>query len=108
MPKYLIEETLAPENYAKMLSNPEDRSDVLKSFFKAAGCELESIYASSIDSKAYLMVEAPDLETVNTVGVNFLAGGAASSLKYIPLATLPELIDICRKAASLSYQPPSK
>ena len=108
MPKYLIEETLAPENYANMLRNPEDRSEVLKSFFKAAGCELESVYASGIENKAYLMVEAPDLETVNTVGINFLAGGAASSLKYIPLATLPEVLDVCRKAASLSYRPPGK
>jgi hypothetical protein len=108
MPKYLIEETLTSENYANMLRNPEDRTEVLKSLFKAAGCELESGYASGIENKAYLIVEAPDLETVYTVGANFMAGGAASSIKFIPLATLSEVVDICRKSASLSYRPPGK
>jgi uncharacterized protein with GYD domain len=108
MPKYLIEETLTPENYANMLRNPEDRTEVLKSLFKTVGCKLESGYASGIENKVYLIVESPDLNTVYTVGANFLAGGAASSIKYIPLITLTEVVDICRKAASISYRPPGK
>jgi hypothetical protein len=108
MAKFLIEETLTSENYANMLRNPEDRTIVLKKLFENVGCKLEGGYASGIENKAYLLVESPDLNTVYTVGANFIAGGAASAIKYIPLLTLSEIVDICKKAASISYRPPGK
>ena len=108
MAKYLIEETLASQTFTDMLKNPEDRLIVLKPIFTAVGCELEQAYASGVENKAYLIVESPDLNSVYTVGTNFLASGAASSIKYIPLITLPEVVDICKKAASLGYRPPGK
>lgn len=108
MAKYLVEETLTSENYANMLRNPEDRTKVLKSLFATIGCKLESGYASGIENKAYLIVESPDLNSVYTVGANFLASGAASAIKYIPLISLPEVVDICKKATSMSYRPPGK
>ena len=91
-----------------MLHNPEDRSEVLKSLFENVGSKLESGYASGIENKAYLIVESPDLNTVYTVGANFLASGAASSIKYIPLITLPEVVEICKKSASIDYRPPGQ
>jgi uncharacterized protein with GYD domain len=108
MAKYLIEETLTSENYANMLRNPEDRTEVLKSLFATVGCKLEGAYASGIENKAYLIVESSDLNTVYTVGANFLASGAASAIKYIPLISMPEIVDVCKKAASMSYRPPGK
>jgi uncharacterized protein with GYD domain len=108
MAKYLIEETLTPQTFADMLRNPEDRVEVLKPLFEAVGCKLEHGYASGIENKSYLIVESPDLESVYTVGMNFIASGSASSIKYIPLVTLPEIVDICKKAASMSYRPPGK
>jgi hypothetical protein len=108
MTKYLIEETLASQTYTDMLKNPEDRFEVLKPYFQAAGCKLEQGYASSIENKAYLIVESSNLDNVYTAGANFLAGGAASAIKYIPLLTLPEVVDIFRKAARISYRPPGK
>jgi len=108
MAKYLIEETLSSQAFTGMLQNPEDRVEVLKPLFEAAGCKLEQFYASGIENKAYLIVESPDLNSVYTVGANFLASGAASFIKYIPLITLPDVVDICKKAASLSYRPPGR
>jgi len=108
MTKYLIEETLASQTFADMLQNPEDRVEVLKPLFEAVGCKLEQGYASGIENKAYLIVESPDLNSVYTVGANFLASGAALSIKYIPLIALPEVVGICKKAASLGYRPPGR
>ncbi len=108
MAKYLIEETLASPAFSGMLQNPEDRGEVLKPIFEAAGCKLEQYYVSGIENKTYLIVESPDLKNVYTVGVTFMAEGAASSIKYIPLLTLPEAVDICKKAASLGYRPPGR
>ena len=53
MAKYLIEETLSSQTFADMLKNPEDRTEVLKAFFEAAGCTLEQAYASGIENRAY-------------------------------------------------------
>ena len=108
MPKFMIEETLASPAYSGMLKKPEDRGEVLKPIFEAAGCTLELYYVSGIENKTYLIVEAPDLKNVFTVGATFMAEGAASSIKYIPLLTVPEAAEICRKAASLGYRPPGK
>ena len=108
MAKYLIEETLTPQSAAGIMQKPEDRNEVIRSLFEAAGCKLEQFYVSGIENKAYLIVESPDLNSVSTVGTTFLAGGAASSIKYIPLITMPEVVDLCKKAASLGYRPPGK
>jgi uncharacterized protein with GYD domain len=108
MAKYLIEETIATQTFAGMLKQPEDRFEALKPIFKAAGCRLEQGYSSGIENKAYMVVESPDLNSVYTVGVNFMASGAATAIKYIPLMTLSEAADMCRKAAGLAYRPPGK
>ena len=108
MAKYLIEETLASQTFAGMLQKPEDRFEVLKPLFEVVGCKLEQAYASGIENKAYMIVESPDLDSVYTIGANFMASGAASSIKYIPLMTIPEAVDVCKKAAILGYRPPGK
>lgn len=108
MAKYLIEETVGSPGFQGMLQKPEDRSEVLKPIFEAAGCKLEHFYVSLIENKTYLIVESPDLDSVYTVGATFLASGAASAIKYIPLKTISEVADIAKKAASLGYRPPGK
>ena len=108
MTKYLIEETVSPQAAAGILQNPEDRSEVLRPLFEAAGCKLDQFYISLIENKAYLIVESPDLNSVYTVWGNFLAGGATSSIKCTPLITISEGVDLFKKAASLGYRPPGK
>jgi len=108
MAKYLIEETLSSQAAAGILQNPEDRSEVLRPLFEAAGCKLEQVYISLIENKAYLIVESPDLNSVYAVWGNFLAGGAASSIKCTPLITMQEGADLFKKAASLGYRPPGR
>jgi len=108
MAKYLIEETVGSPGFQGLLQKPEDRSEVLRPIFEAAGCKLEQFYVSLIENKTYLIIESPDLDSVYTVGATFLASGAASSIKYIPLKTISEVVDIAKKAASLGYRPPGK
>ena len=69
---------------------------------------MEQFYVSGIENKAYLIVESPDLNSVYTVGATFMAGGTALSIKYMPLLTIPEAVDLCKKAASLGFRPPGK
>jgi uncharacterized protein with GYD domain len=108
MAKYLIEETVASQGCAGILQRPEDRSKALEPLFKAAGCKLEQFYVSLIENKTYLIVEAPDLDNVWSIWVNFMAAGAASSIKCIPIMLVSQGIDLYKKAASLGYRPPGK
>ena len=108
MTKYLIEEATTQQAAAGILQHPEDRHEVLKPLFEAVGCKLEQFYVSGIENKAYLIVESPDLNSIYTVAATFQAGGAASSIKIVPLVTMTELVDLANKAASLSYRPPGK
>jgi hypothetical protein len=106
--KYLIEETISSQAAAGAMQKPEDRFEVLKPICEAAGCKLEQFYVSGIENKSYLIIESPDLKSVCTIGTNFLASGAASAVKYIPLLTVPEAVDLFRRAASLGYRPPGR
>jgi len=106
MTKYLIEETIGPQGFQGISQKPEDRSEVLRPIFEAAGCKLEQFYISGIENKAYLIVESPDLNSVYTVGATFMAGGAASSIKCTPLMTISQAVDLMKKTASLAYRPP--
>jgi len=108
MAKYMIEETTTPQAAAGLLQNPEDRSQVLAPILEAAGCKLEHFYVSTIENKAYLIVESPDLESVYTVAVNFQAAGAAQAIKCIPLLPMSEIVGLARKAAGLGYHPPGR
>ncbi len=108
MGKYLIEETLASNALAGVLENPEDRTKPVRRVFEAAGCKLEQFYVSLIENKTYLIVEAPDLESVYAVMANFLAAGAASAIKCSPVLTAAEAVAVVKKAASVGYRPPGK
>ena len=108
MAKYLIEETLEPQGMAGMFKNPEDRMEPIRRIFEAAGCKLEQFYGSLTENKTYLIVESPDLKSIYAVTANFLAAGAAASIKCSPLFTTSEAVDIFKKAASLPYRPPGK
>ncbi|MDY6892494.1 MAG: GYD domain-containing protein [Chloroflexota bacterium] len=94
MAKYLIEETMTAQAAAGIMQKPEDRTEVLRPIFEAAGCRLEQFYVSAIENKDYFIVEAPDLNSVYTVGATFMAGGTALFLKYTPLLTVPEAVDL--------------
>ena len=108
MAKYMIEETFSSQAASGVMQNPEDRFEVLRPIFKAAGCELEQFYVSGIENKSYLIIESPDLNTVCTVGTTFLASGAAQAIKYVPLLTVPEAVELFKKAGTLGYRPPGK
>ena len=108
MGKYLIEETLASHGVAGVLEKPEDRTKPVRRVFEAAGCKLEQFYVSLIENKTYLIVEAPDLESVYSVAVNFLAAGAALSIKCSPILTAAEAVPMLKRAAGAGYRPPGK
>jgi len=108
MAKYLIEETLAAKGVAGVLENPEDRTEPVRRVFEAAGCKLEQFYASLIDNKTYLIVEAPDLESVKTVTVHFEAAGAAVSIKCSPIITAAQAAGLFKRAAGVAYRPPGR
>lgn len=108
MAKYLIEETVGPQGFQAIMQKPEDRNEVLKPLLEELGCKLEQFYVSGIDNKAYLIVDAPNLNTVFTLGTTFMAGGAPLSIKYTPLIEWPEAVDLFKKAGSLGYRPPGK
>ena len=108
MAKYLIEETTTSVAAAGILGKPEDRGEALKPVFRAAGCELEHLYVSLNENKAYLIVESPELSNPYTVMGTIQASGAISSFKITPIVTISEAVDIFKKAASLNYRAPGK
>ena len=108
MTKYLIEETLTTQAVAGIMQNPEDRTEVLRPVFEAAGCKLEQFYVSGIENKSYLIVESPDLNSISRMMFVFQGGGTAAAIKCTPLLTVSEAVDLAREAASLGFRPPGK
>lgn len=108
MAKYLIEETVAGAGYAGIIQKPEDRSKAILPLFKAAGCKLDYFYVSLIDNKTYLIIDAPDLISVNTMTAKVMASGTLSAIKCTPIIDASEAVGLFEKAAGLTYRPVGK
>jgi len=106
--RYLIEQTVSPEGTAGVLLKPEDRSEVLRPVFEAAGCTLENFYVSLTENKTYLIVESPDLNLIFPIWQKFMGGGAASSIKVTPVIPISEAVNLMKMAECVSYRPPGK
>ena len=107
MPKYLTKAQLSSQGVAAMVSNPQNRADALRPSVEAAGGKLEQYYFDVTANAVYTIAEMPDNESVAALMSAAFSGGAIVSYSVSPIMTAEEMVDAFKKAAEISYQPPS-
>ena len=106
MPMYLTRFSYTPETWARLISNPEDRSDAARSYIEGVGGSLHGFWYAFGDADGYTLWEAPDNVSLAAVALAIGAGGALSSLQTTVLLSIDETLLALRKAADVGYTAP--
>jgi uncharacterized protein with GYD domain len=107
MPLYQIQFSYTPEAWARLASNPEDRSTEVGALLENLGARLISFYYY-IGGKydGVLTLEAPDKEAALAAAIAAFAAGGAKVLDMVELLSVEEGIEAMRRAGEQIFRAP--
>ena len=79
MARYLFEIGIAPQAFATLIKNPQNRAEAVKPMFEAFGGKLEEYYLAVGHSTFYVVAQLPDEISTEALTMATLAGGAVTS-----------------------------
>jgi uncharacterized protein with GYD domain len=106
MPLYLSKFSYAPETWAKLVGNPEDRRKAAQAYIESVGGKLHGFWYAFGSHDGYNLWEAPDNVSMAAVALAISAGGALSSFETTVLLTVEETLDALRKVKQVGYKVP--
>jgi len=106
MAHYLLTGSYTAAAWAAQIKDPQDRLEVVRPLFEAAGGSIESAFLAFGESDLVLIVEFPDNLTAASVSMILAAGGGVTNIRTTPLMTIEDGVEALKKAGSLSYTPP--
>ena len=92
-----------------LVANPEDRTDMARGVYEAAGGKLLSIYSvASGRWNIAVIAEFPDSISAQAAGYTILAGGAFDDAEFIHLQPVGDMVEALQKANQIAnmYRPP--
>ena len=106
MPMYLTRFSYAPETWARLAKNPEDRRDAARTYIESVGGKLHGFWYAFGEYDGYNLWEAPDNVSVAAVAIAISGGGALSKYETTVLMTVEETLEALGRAESIRYRPP--
>jgi uncharacterized protein with GYD domain len=106
MPLYMLEFGYTPEAWAGLVSNPENREEVVGRILEEAGCKLHGIWYSFGENDGFALMEAPDSVTAGGLAIAVSSSGAFRKFETHVLMTQSELLDALAKAGAVAYSTP--
>ena len=106
MPLYLSKFSYAPETWAKMIRNPEDRRTAAQAYIESVGGKLHGFWYAFGTGDGYNLWEAPDNVSMAAVALAISGGSALSSFETTVLLSVDETMEALRKAGQITYTPP--
>lgn len=106
MPLYMAEFGYAPEAWAALVKNPENREETVRQILEDAGCKLKNLWYAFGATDGFALIEAPD--NVTAAGVSIVVGssGAFRRFETHVLMTQAEMLDALEKAGEIAYAAP--
>ena len=106
MPLYLSRFSYTPETWARLITNPEDRTKAAQEYIESVGGTVHGFWYSFGTHDGHTLWEAPDNVSMAAVALAIGSGGALSSLETTVLLTVDETIEALRKAGQIKYRAP--
>lgn len=103
---YLTHFSYAPETWARLVKNPEDRREAARKYIESVGGKLHGFWYAFGTHDGYNLWEAPDNVSMAAVAIAISGGGALSKFETTVLLTVEETLDALRRAQQVSYLPP--
>ncbi len=104
---YLTQVAYNTESWNKLVANPQNRFDAIRTPIENLGGKLLNGWFSFGDYDAVCIIEMPSNVEVAAIAIAFAAGGACKGVKTTPLLTVAEGIDALKKAAKCGYKAPA-
>ena len=108
VPLYLTRFSYAPETWARLTGNPEDRRKAAQSYIESVGGKLHGFWYAFGEHDGYTLWEAPDNTSMAAVALAITGGGALNSFDTTVLLTVEETLEALRKAGQVRYQAPGE
>jgi uncharacterized protein with GYD domain len=108
MPLYLTRFSYAPETWARMTKNPEDRREAARKYIESVGGKLHGFWYAFGEFDGYNLWEAPDNVAMAAVAMAISGGGALSKFETTQLLTVEDTLSALKLAQSVSYTPPGE
>ena len=103
---YLTQFSYAPETWARLTKNPEDRREAARKYIESVGGKLHGFWYAFGAYDGYNLWEAPDDVSMAAVAIAISGGGALSKFETTRLLTVEETLDALRRAQAVAYRPP--
>lgn len=105
MPFFLHQVSYTPEALTRLLANPQDRFDAVRSPIEKLGGRVLNSYFAFGEYDAVLITEMPDNVSAAAIALAFAAGGSLRNCQTTALLSNAEGLEAMRKAATCGYKP---
>jgi uncharacterized protein with GYD domain len=106
MSSYLIEVAYAPEAWAAMVKQPENRLEAVRPVVEKLGGKFEHAWLAFGEYDIIGVVELPENTDAAAFAMAVYAGGAVKAFKTTPLLSVDEGVQAMRKAQGVGYRRP--
>ena len=107
MSLYMLQAAYTPQAWAAMSRRPEDREKTVRDLVERGGGAFRHLYYSFGAFDVVVIFDAPDPQTAAAIAIAANNAGHLKAIQTTPLLTVPEAMDVMRKAGNLSYQAPA-
>ena len=104
MPNYLLQASYTPEAWARLVANPQDRTEALRAPIEKLGGRILNMFFAFGESDAVSILEMPSNVNAAAIAIAFAAGGAVRNVKTTPLMTIAEGLEAVKKAGTSGYK----
>ena len=104
MPFYLHQVSYTPEAMAKLIANPQDRTDAVRGPIEKLGGKIKDVYFAFGEHDVVLITEMPNNVSAAAIAMAFAGGGAVSNSTTTVLMTSAEAMEAMRTAATCGYK----
>jgi uncharacterized protein with GYD domain len=105
MATYLLEVSYTSAALAALVSNPQDRAQVVSKAAKKLGGKVSGVWFAFGDSDVIGILDMPDNTSMAALALAIGAGGACSKVKTTALLSVSEAMSAMEKASTTGYKP---
>jgi uncharacterized protein with GYD domain len=105
MPFFLHQVSYTTDAMARLIANPQDRTEAVRGPIEKLGGKIKDLYFAFGDHDVVLITEMPDSISAAAIAMAFSGGGAVRSCQTTALMSTAEGLNALRKAATCGYKP---
>ena len=107
MARYLLQVSYTSDATAKLLSNPQDRGEILREHAQRLGGRIETFDFCFGTYHVATIIEYPDDETMEAITMAIYASGAIKELNITVLSPMDVALRAMTRARAAGYPAPS-